>query len=356
MAGHFEPGLARRAVGKLPMPAAYFNLVLRMYGRSRSATERLLHGTGISEADARTLAPDEPIRLWQAIQQVRNLGFEHADWGLELGRMLQNAAHGTLGVAAASAPTLAEALSTLERFAYLRAPYFRLTGGATRSVFRLRVEEQIEVEPDVWRGLVEALLLSLQALIESALGQPMREGRFDVDYAAPPYADRYGSAFHAPVSFARAESAIAIPKSWLPLPCPFADRPQHRLAIERLELAERGLQGPQLIAAQVERVLEGAGPAIPALDDVAAQLRLSRRTLVRRLESRGHSFRELAERVRKRRASSLLADPSLSVSEVAYRLGYSDQANFGRAFRRWFGASPRRYRERLRRSTRRRAG
>jgi AraC-like DNA-binding protein len=333
------------------MPSAYFNLILRRYGTNETTLARLLAGTGLDAAGAGHLGPHDTIQLWQGIQQLRNLAeIAPPEWGLELGRALDAASHGTLGVAAASASTLADALSTLERFAHLRAPYFRLESETLPSVYRLRIDAEVQVEPPVWRGLVEVLLLSLQALIESALGRPMVAGCFDVGVPTPPYAARYAEFFHAPVEFGRPASAVAIPTRWLPLPCPFADGAQHRAAIERLELAERSLQGPRFLVAQVERILEGAGEEIPGLDRVASRLRLSRRTLVRRLEEVGTSFREITDQLRKRRATALLTDPQLTVTEVAYRVGYRDLANFGRAFRRWFGKSPRRYREEQRAS------
>jgi len=149
---------------------------------------------------------------------------------------------------------------------------------------------------------------------------------------------------HAPVTFDQATSALAVPSDWLPLPCPFADPALHRGAVERLAAAERRLQGEEFIVAQVERILEGAGDAGLELDPVASQLHLSRRTLVRRLGRCGTSFRELLDAHRRRRASELLADPNLTVTEVGYRLGYTEPANFGRACRRWFGTGPRAYR------------
>lgn len=349
MTGRFAPALAEREVGSLPMAAAYFNLILRRYGRSRDAIAQLLAGTGFDPADVGAAVPGEEIALWQGIQQVRNLArMASPGWGLELGGALDTASHGTLGVAAASAATLRDALATLERFAYLRAPYFRLEGETERSRYRLRVAQQIPLEPDVWVGMVELLLLSLQALVESALGRPMEAASFEVDFDAPAYADRYASSLHAPVRFGRPVTALGIPGEWLPLACPFADPALHRAAALRLEAAERALGGPRFIGAQVERILEGARDEPPALGEVAARLRMSRRTLVRRLAERGTSFRALVDGVRKQRAAALLADPRVPVSEVAYGLGYTDPANFGRAFRRWFGESPRRYRDGMR--------
>jgi AraC-like DNA-binding protein len=353
MTGRFAPGLAEREVGALPMAAAYFHLILRRYGRSRDGIARLLAGTGFEPGDVGAGVPREEIALWQGIQQVRNLArMAPPGWGLELGSALDTASHGTLGVAASSAATLREALETLERFAYLRAPYFRLEGETQSSSYRLRVAQQIPLEPDVWVGMVELLLLSLQALVESALGRPMEAASFEIDFDAPPYAGRYASALHAPVRFGRPVTALELPSEWLPLPCPFADPALHGAATLRLEAAERGLSGPRFIGAQVERILEGARDELPTLGEVAARLRISRRTLVRRLAERGTTFRALVDEARKQRAAALLADPEVAVSEVAYGLGYTDPANFGRAFRRWFGESPRRYREGIGRAIR----
>jgi len=337
---------AERAIDSLPMPADYFRLVLRRFGTTPALARQLLEGTGIGPGDA-PAAPDDLITLGQQLRQARNLAERVGPgWGLETGAALGGAAHGILGVATVSAATLAEALSVLARFAHVRAPYFRLEGddGEDRR-FRLRIEPQLRLEPEIWRGLVEALLLSIQALVESALGRPMGEGRIHLGYAAPEYADRYGEFFRAPVAFGECACAVSMPSAWLPLPCPFADPAQHRLAVEKLEAAERSLQGPEFIVAQVERILEGSGDAAPGLASVATQLHVSRRTLVRRLEGCGTSFRAIADSHRRRRACQLLADPHLTVAEVADRLGYTEPANFGRAFRRWFGTSPRRYRE-----------
>ena len=337
--------MAGRAVEALPMPAAYFRLILRRFGTTPERARRILEGTGIEAADAMAAGPDDVIELGQQLRQARNLSKLVAPgWGLELGRSLEGAAHGLLGVAAASAPDLARALAVMERFGYVRAPYFKVSSDVDR-LFRLRIEPQLRLEPETWSALLETLLMSIQALIESALGHAMDEGGFLVDFAAPPYADRYTELLHAPVRFGEPTAGVSIPNAWLPLPCPFSDAALHHGAVERLETAERGLQGPEFIVAQVERILEGAGERVPGVDEVVPQLRLSRRTLVRRLEQCGTSFREIADGHRRRRATELLADPNLTVTEIAYRLGYTEPASFSRAFRRWFGTSPRSYRE-----------
>jgi AraC-like DNA-binding protein len=77
-----------------------------------------------------------------------------------------------------------------------------------------------------------------------------------------------------------------------------------------------------------------------SLEDIAQQIGVSPRTLKRRLADGGTSYSELLDEQRQERALLLLRDESLSREQIAERLGYSDAANFTRAFRRWTGKTP----------------
>jgi AraC-like DNA-binding protein len=76
---------------------------------------------------------------------------------------------------------------------------------------------------------------------------------------------------------------------------------------------------------------------------VAAHLRLSVRTLQRRLRDWGFSFEELVDDIRRAEATRLVSERRYSAMEIAFLLGYSDQAHFTRAFKRWTGLPPRHY-------------
>lgn len=76
---------------------------------------------------------------------------------------------------------------------------------------------------------------------------------------------------------------------------------------------------------------------------VAAELKLSERSLRRRLTEEGTSFRELLQEARKERAQTVLSKPGISLAVVAEQLGYSDTAAFSRAFKEWTGVSPGRF-------------
>jgi AraC-like DNA-binding protein len=77
---------------------------------------------------------------------------------------------------------------------------------------------------------------------------------------------------------------------------------------------------------------------------VANKLNMSRHTLYRKLKKEGVSFQSLAEDVRQAEAKRHLEENSVSISEVAYLLGFSELSAFSRAFKRWTGESPAQYR------------
>lgn len=80
------------------------------------------------------------------------------------------------------------------------------------------------------------------------------------------------------------------------------------------------------------------------IENAARELRVSVRTLIRRLGDGGSSFQALRDGARKDLALSLLNRPGFTVEDIARALGFSDAANFCRAFKRWFGMPPVRYR------------
>lgn len=94
--------------------------------------------------------------------------------------------------------------------------------------------------------------------------------------------------------------------------------------------------------AGVENIL---APLLPhggaRAETVAARLGLSQRTFARRLSAEHTNFSEVTEQLRADLARRYLADPQLTVSEIAWLLGYREVAAFSRAFKRWTGKTPR---------------
>lgn len=87
-----------------------------------------------------------------------------------------------------------------------------------------------------------------------------------------------------------------------------------------------------------------ADPEQPKLTVISKSIRLSPRTLQRRLKYCGVEFEALRDETRRCEALQLMASGKYSATEIAYMVGYSDQAHFTRAFKRWTGSTPSFYR------------
>ena len=95
----------------------------------------------------------------------------------------------------------------------------------------------------------------------------------------------------------------------------------------------------------IRALLRSHLPPLPGLDSMASALHMSPRTLNRRLQEEGTTFRELRAGVVHDRAKLYLRESGLSVEAIAAELDYQDAANFRRAFRQREGCSPATWRE-----------
>lgn len=139
--------------------------------------------------------------------------------------------------------------------------------------------------------------------------------------------------FDAPASF------VHVPAHALNEVCRFADPVAYRLAIADLQRTLEHRNGTTPFSQRVRRLLE-EGRGQSSSQWVADRLSVSTSTLKRRLCEEGTTFRDLRRSFLREHAMLRLLDRSMSVSEIAADLGYSDLANFSHAFKRWTGQSP----------------
>jgi AraC-like DNA-binding protein len=110
------------------------------------------------------------------------------------------------------------------------------------------------------------------------------------------------------------------------------------------QLTDHGLLGGMLLAAVRKTITESIREGKPNLTDVARKLEIGPRTLQRRLKKYGIDFKELVDSARRRLALAYLKDGGITLTEIAFLLGYSEVSAFNRAFKRWTNSTPLDYR------------
>jgi len=244
-----------------------------------------------------------------------------------------------------SAGTFREAAAAWARYASLVSTADRLRPEDRGARFRLCYAPLADA-PAVPFLHEHYLVLSRRLL--ALLGAGEANVSFELATRAPPYAAEVHRVLGPSVRFGATSTAVELDAAAADAPLPHAD--PYLGAVLRVA-ADHWLGGvaPPAAAVTVGAQVLDALDALDALDGAALRgriadaLDLSEKSLQRRLQQEGVTFKELLDRHRRARALAWIADGKPTV-EVAWRLGFSEIAAFTRAFRRWSGSTVVHYR------------
>lgn len=327
------------------MPAAYLKVFLQHAVSEKQSIDELLEGTGLQSGEM--LTADQAVSFAATRKVLSNVSARLGPaWHLSLASRLTVPAHGPLGFAAVTASDLRASVDVLLRFFGIRGPFLRLAGAIEEEEFVIRFYETTDMG-DERNALVELALLAVQALLERPLGRELQGARIALAYPTPPYREQLEAVFHPSLKYAADRHALSFPAKWLDEPCVLYDEAMHRYLVTRCEDELRLASGMLPAEIAVRQALLSRPDALPGLAEIAANQHISPRTLIRRLKRGNTSYQAILEDVRKTMAVDYLLHSGMSVASIAYRLGYQDPSNFGRAFKSWFGVPPGSYRSRV---------
>lgn len=314
------------------------------------------HGMKASEclADVGLSELPEPGHIVSAHQELcaarnllRGIG-DRPGLGIEAGALSSMADSGPYGLAALTMGTLREALNTAITFVKLTQSFVRPYLRETPTIARLIFDAEA-IPADVRNFFVERDISGVVGVVAPAI-MGVLDGPLSVTVALEAQRvslleELFGVHGHIVTG---PENAIRIPQDLLEVPPPTANpRLALVLAAECRSLLEE-LNRSVKASTQVANLL-GYNQASPrsSIFDTALALRMSERTLRRRLAAEGTTFREIAQNVRLAEASNLLRNSGLSVDQIARRTGYSGGASFAHAFTRRFGLTPHDFRRQV---------
>jgi len=272
----------------------------------------------------------------------------HDNFGLHFGQQFLPQFLGLIGYVGICSDTLGDALNNVcASFAlHQQASLLRLSCQGDLC----RLEYQVQYGPIMHkRQDAESSLGMFANLIRAALGPHWAPERVEFEHPQPEAWYEHCKAFDAPVLFARGSNALIFRSKTLHRPMPGRDPRLLALVLEsirRLGAAQQPERSGRLISDVKTSIRQHlADDGAPSLEAVSSHLRLPVWSIQRRLAEQGLTFSRLLEQMRQELAAWYLQQSSMPLSELALVLGYSEISAFSRAFRRWFGVSPRQWRQ-----------
>jgi AraC-like DNA-binding protein len=295
----------------------------------------------MSDADARF--PTEGISLlWQlAVTRSGNPAI-----GLASSSVVKPGSFDVVAYAMMSSPNLLGMLERAVRYVDILSDAATLTITDNHEGHRL-ILELFGGEHPVPRERFEFDLMTLLSFFRWVTNRDLRPLALELRFPPPADVQPYQDAFKCPLRFTAPLNALLFARADVTLPLPTANAElagvHERIASEHLQRLDHA-QTCHRTRAVIIRHLQDGEPRRPK---IAAILGMSERTLQRRLTAEGTSFQRLLDDTRRELAQHYLGQSNVSLADIAYLLGFSNQSSFFRASRRWFGSSPRDYRFRL---------
>ena len=263
-----------------------------------------------------------------------------------VGRKMHLSAYGMYGYALMCSVTLRDFFDEGVKYHKLATPtvVIEWREEAESAIWRFPRLATPELSADLYAFLIEQQMVQHAVHLKDVAGPDCRPLRAVLSYPAPAHADYYAQFLECPVSFAGPACELHFDARILDQPTQLA----HKLTSTLMQTTCDRLIGQAKtsmgVSGQVYQILMTSPGQLPTMDNVADMVHMNERTLRRKLESEGTSFGDIVDDVRASLASEYLKTTKMKTEDIAALIGFSDAANFRRAFKRWTGKSPSAYR------------
>ncbi|MEH6344366.1 MAG: AraC family transcriptional regulator [Bermanella sp.] len=252
-------------------------------------------------------------------------------------------AHGMLGYAVIASSCLRETVNIISRYLDTRQPLIRieLIGGPTELEVHLHPCYSLD---KIENPFLESSILVLYNMLMQVTQNDAPITKIYLPFPEPKYTDLYAEIFDFEIIFNAKTACIGLINSKLDTPLAMANKNSLQQAKQICEQELEKLQLAQLLQTRIRKHLLSFKDGFPSLIDVSQYFNMSSRNLHRQLQKEGTSFSTILMSVRKFVAIELLNNSAMTVQAIALTLGYSDIANFRKAFKQWTGVAPSNFR------------
>ena len=340
MSGRLVNQLNRARGADLAMPVDYLRLLAELL-RDMQVDERqwlARHGLSLTQVEDPAFAVE--VEVFRALVADAVAVSGEPALGLMLGERLVVHTHGLLGMATLNCTSLRQVVELFEHYIGLRTPLVSVRHEVRGSAVRIICRERL-VLGEIRRPVLEAITLALKNMLDFvALGlQPVRQVSYP--FEAPAYVDLVHGVLRCDVRYRSGWTGLTVPLKLFDVALKKVDAAAFGAAAAACARELDGVLERDALKTRVRRLLLAKGTTgFPSLQLMSRLLHMTPRTLHRNLVLQGTSFSQILEGVRHTLALQHLQTGQLSIEAIACALGYTDTANFRRAFKRWEGQPP----------------
>lgn len=273
---------------------------------------------------------------------VATTGCQH--FGLLLGKPVRTSSLGVAGLLLQAAPNVGKALGDLIRHFELHdqggIPTLQVRGDVAMLGYAI-----FQRDAEAVKQIYDLSLSIACNIMRDLCGEGWNPDEVFLSRSSPPDQKPYKRVFRAPLRFNADQNSIAFSSRWLKHPLPGADPLLHRYLEEEAQdsYAQRDTNMVRRLGGILRWLLVTQTCSVA---NAASLLHVHERTLNRRLSDEGTNFRQELDNTRYEVAKQFLAGSRIPLEKLATVLGYSDKTAFSRAFKRWSGITPAKWRVR----------
>jgi AraC-like DNA-binding protein len=299
--------------------------------------EEILEGSGVSWSEIESLRPfdlDTIAGLFDYLARRTSPGF-----AIRAGYISKVRNYGIVGFATMSMPTLRDAFEHWSRYYLVSGDPIITTVSEQGDEWRMHFEPRCRMSAEALRFCIETSVAALEPVIKELTDSPA--GTLGIDFASdrPAWSREYGIFSTKNIRFNQSSTTYHGKRRDLDRGIPSGDRVVSEMFLRQCDEFLAELTNARSVCERLEDLMRASVGGIPALNEMAAALGTSTRSLQRDLRVEGIGYQQLVKRYRVRHAMLLLREKKPNIKAIAYMLGFKDVGSFRRAFRGWTGKS-----------------
>lgn len=343
--GHIKTLLMKPAFAKKRAISASYVSVMADLVESRGGNRKaLLKKAGISRIQGEDYLSFITMEQYEALLKGAIETTGDPAIGLHLGKAIQFSDHGTFAYSALSFPSVWDALKVGLKFSKLANQVVDLKMEEGQRFNTIRIDTAY-FSGSLYQTLIETVMSLFCEILKFMLKEDISSVEIDFSYGAPDYVSLYHEVFDTTLSFEAPANEVRIPRKLANKPQIMANSEIAKKFEKECDALIAKIYEPKDFPQQVHEALFLSRGYFPQLEEIAQQINISPRTLRRRLQESGTSYKIILDNVRLELANRYLTLTDQSIGKIAERLGYADQNSFSYAYKKLTGIPPTQYRK-----------